>query len=239
MKMNNKHTLVLLLGFTLFFTSCDLFVADSKVNSGELMPLAVGNYWEYKFNYVGIENDLRYEVTSEVEVPSGDTTYKAYAMNFLPFPTGSQPYYWLGRNGTQGLQVMGGISDTDTLFIDEVQFKFPSEVGETFNSTRVAYSRDRLEFYISDTLSVTLVDDDRVIRTPAGKFTCLVYRYKKVFYEGDIPLDVWDYYAYYTPGIGLVAQIATNEGEPEDVKEEMYLVKFSVKGFSFQQPNQK
>jgi hypothetical protein len=203
------------------------------------MPLAVGNYWEYEFKYVGIENDLRYEVTSAVEVPFGDTTYKAYAMNFVPFPEVSQPYFWLRRNDSRGLQVMGGVSDTDTLFIDEVEYKFPSEVGETFNSTRIAYSRDRLEFYVSDTLKITLVDNDREIKTPAGKFTCFVFKYKQVFYEGDIPFEVWDYYSYYTPGVGLVAQIATDEGEPEDVKEEMYLVKFSVKGFSFRQPTQK
>ena len=51
------------------------------------MPLAVGNYWEYENTYLDVIKDtLLYEVTEEIQIPIGDTTYTAYAMNFIPLP---------------------------------------------------------------------------------------------------------------------------------------------------------
>ena len=213
-----------------FFSSCDLFNNEQEKLPGELIPLAVGNYWEYEFNYI-FKDTIRYEVTAEVEVPIGDTTYTAYAANFLPFPPDLVPYYWLRRNGEEGLYIMGGISEVDTLFINELEHKLPSEVGETIETPQISFSPERLEFYISDTLSITLIDDNRQIETPAGKFDCYVYKF--TVSHGEDVLRGWDYYMYYSQGIGLVAQIAVTEGEqeniPENIIEEMYLINFKVK----------
>lgn len=211
----------------LFGNSCGLLNGeDNKKESGELMPLAVGNWWEYEATYLDVLKDtIRYEVTAEIEVPVGDATYTAYAANFLPFPPDLEPYFWLRRNGEQGIYSMGGISKADTLFMNEVEYKFPSEVGETIQSPQVSFSYDRFEFYLSDTLSITLVDDGREIDTPAGKFNCFVYKFT-VSNGDDVPR--WDYYLYYRTGVGLVAQIATSEDEPENIKQEMYLMNYKV-----------
>ncbi|MDR9415732.1 MAG: hypothetical protein RI564_05580 [Gracilimonas sp.] len=86
-------------------------------------------YWEYETTYLDVIKDtIRYEVTAEIEVPVGDTTYTAYAVNFLPYPPELEPYFWLRRNGEHGIYSMGGISESDTLFMNKVEYKFPSEV---------------------------------------------------------------------------------------------------------------
>ncbi len=179
----NIRTLILLCAVTLL-TGCNLFNNDQEKPSGELMPLAVGNYWIYETTYLDVLKDtIQYEVTGEVPVPVGDTSYTAYAANFVPFPPDLEPYYWLRRNGKQGLYTMGGISNADTLFMNEVEYKLPSEIGETIQTPQLAFSQERLEFYISDTLSITLIDDNREVITPAGKFECYVYKFKIDFYE--------------------------------------------------------
>lgn len=212
-----------------FFSGCDLFKNEQEIPVGDLMPFEVGNYWEYESTYLGtIKDTVRYEVTAEVQVPIGDTSYTAYAVNFVfPSPNGEQ-FYWLRRNGEQGLYVMGGVSNTDTLFMNEVEYKFPSEEGETIQAPQVSFSRERLEFYISDTLHITLIDKDREIATPAGTFECLVYKFSIDFLEEGVPFTTWDYYLYYSTGFGLVAQISTTENNPEEIKEEMYLLDFMV-----------
>lgn len=84
-----------------------------------------------------------------------------------------------------------------------------------------------MEFYLSDTLSITLVDDNWEIVTPAGKFECFVYNFTLSF--GEDILQKWEYSMYYSTGVGLVAQIAFGEGDPDDIKEEMYLMNYKIK----------
>lgn len=221
-----KSLIIHFIFITTIFLGCDLFSNEQQLQTGELIPLAVGNYWEYESTYLDIFKDtIRYEVTAKVQVPIGDTSYTAFAANFVPFPPDLEPYYWLRRNGAQGLYVMGGISDTDTLFLNEVEYKLPSEVGETIEAPQLSFSYDRFEFYISDTLNITLIDDVREIITPAGKFKCFVYKFS-ISNGDDVPR--WDYFFYYHPGIGLVAQIATSEDKPENIKSELTLMKYQV-----------
>ncbi|SMO74850.1 hypothetical protein [Gracilimonas mengyeensis] len=197
---------------------------DKKEVSGDLMPLSVGNYWEYEFTYIW-KDTLRYEVVKEVQVPFGGEKYTAYAFNLVPFPSDVPEYYWLYRNGEAGLYQMGGIANTDTLFTQYVDKPWPAEEGENWNIPRLAFSRDSLKFYVSDTLSITLVDKSREIDTPAGKFECYVYKFT-ISNGDDVPR--WDYFMYYSSGVGLIAQIATSEGDPENIKEEMYLMDFHL-----------
>lgn len=209
-------------------SSCGLLDGkDKKEISGELMPLSVGNYWEYDFTYLEVLKDtIRYEVVKEIQVPWVDTTYTAYAFNLVPFPPGEVEYYWLFRNGKAGLYQMGGIADTDTLFTQFVDKPWPAEEGQTWEIPRLSFSRDNLKFYISDTLHVILVDTDREVETPAGKFECYVY--KLTVSNGEDVIANWDYFMYYSPGIGLVAQISATENDPNDIKEEMYLMNYKV-----------
>lgn len=210
--------------------SCGLLDGDDrKKKSDVLMPLAVGNYWEYEYNYLSLKDTLRYEVVKEIQVPWGDTSYTAYGFNLVPFPPGAPEYYWLYRNGEAGLYLMGGIADTDTLFMNDLEKWYPAAEGQTWEIPRLAFSRDSLKFYVSDTLDVTLIDTNRETETPAGTFTCYVYKFTIEFLEDGHPFTSWDYYMHYSPGFGLVAQTSIGIDDPDRFKEEMYLMNYKVK----------
>ena len=213
--------------FLILCTSCDLFTNEQKETTGELMPLAVGNYWEYENTYLDVIKDtLLYEVTEEIQIPIGDTTYTAYAMNFIPLPPDLPSYYWLRRNDEEGLFLMGGISDTDTLFMNEVEYRLPIRVGEIFETPRISFSFARREFYISDTLSITLIDDDREVITPAGKFKCFVYNFD--LSAGDDVAERFDYYLFYSLGVGLVKQEERGKFN-QDIKSEFILMNYQIR----------
>lgn len=224
-KMNTR--ILIFLCVVTLLAGCDLFNSDQEKPSGELFPLAMGNYWIYETTYLDVLKDtIRYEVTGEVQVRVGDTSYTAYAANFLPFPPDLEPYYWLQRNGKQGLYIMGGISSTDTLFMNNVHYKLPSEIGETIQTPQLAFSQNRLEFYISDTLSITLIDDDREIVTPAGRFECYVYNFDLSM--GDDVEERFDYYLFYSLGVGLVKQEERGKSS-QRIKSELTLMKYKIR----------
>ncbi len=193
-----------------------------------LFPLAVGNYWEYEYTYLGsLYDTLRYEVVKQVEVPINDTTFTSFAFNLVPFPEGAPEYYWLFRNGDEGTYLMGGISDVDTLYMNALQVPFPAETGTSFLEPGLVFSYSELRFYHNESKVVTLIDTDREITTPAGTFSCYVFKFWVS--NGYDVIKGWDYYQYYNPGIGLVAQISYTEDTLDDIKEEMYLMNYKVK----------
>lgn len=225
--MKIRILIFVLLSSLVLLAGCDLFNNEQEKSIDELMPLAVGNYWEYEYNRRSFKDTLRYEVATEIQVPWGDTSYTAYGYNRVPLPPEIPEFYWLYRNGEAGLYLMGGMADTDTLYTQYVNKPWPAGEGQIWDIPRLAFSRDSLKFYVSDTLQVTLIDTDREIETPAGTFECYVYKYT-VSLADDVRLNS-DYFMYYSPGVGLVAQISTTENEPEDIDNEMYLMNYRVK----------
>lgn len=197
--------IILSLVIAILLTSCGIFDNDdNKLQEGVLQPFAVGNWWEYEIQRFSEPDTVREVVSELVEVTVGDETFISFAWN-SEIDWGDFPeYIWLARNGDQGLYLMGGVAETDTLFINALQYKYPAEVGETWEVPQVSFSRTDYQFYISDTLSVTLIDNNRQIETPSGKYSCFVY-YFQVSMGYDV-LGYFGYYLYYKPGIGLVAQ---------------------------------
>ena len=147
-----------------------------------------------------------------------------YGYNYFPFFEDEPEYYWLYRNGEEGLYFMGGISDTDTLLINELRYKYPAEVGETWSVPRMSFSVEEEYFYIYDTLEVTLNDTGYKLETQAGVFTTEVYKF--TVSNGEDVANDWDYYMYYRPSVGLVAQISTTENDIENIEDEMYLLDY-------------
>lgn len=210
----------------LAFSACGLLGEDKKGQPDELRPLAMGNWWEYEVTYSSIKDTLRYEVRKVETVSIEGETYTAFGWNLVPFPENTPEYYWLQRNGENGLYTMGGIADTDTLFVNELSKKYPAEVGETWRVPQLAFSRSNLEFYVSDTLEITLVDNDRQVDTPAGTFLCYVYKFS-LFPADDVP-TLWDYFMFYKPGTGLIMQKAVSQLSNE-TKEELVLINYDTK----------
>lgn len=201
--------LILIIFAVLIITSCGIFDSnDNNVQENVLQPLTVGNWWDYEVRQSQWENPavdtIRYEVTAEVPVTVEGASHTAFAFNLLPFPEGMPEYYWLYRNTEDGLYTMGGVAETDTLFIQNIDKKYPAEIGETWESSQISFSRSDLEFYINDTLKITVVDTDREVETPAGTFRCIVYHFD--LSAGDDVAERLDYFQFYSLGTGLIKQ---------------------------------
>lgn len=223
-----KSTFILIL---CLFAGCGLLGSDDeRILSDELMPLEVGNLWEYEVRNHLFQNPvvdtIRYEVTSEVQVALEGTSNNAYAFNLLPFTEGMTEYHWLYRNTVDGLYLMGGIAETDTLFIDSIDKKYPAETGETWESPQVSFSRSDLEFYISDTLKITVVDTDRKVETMAGTFQCYVYHFEAD--QGEDVASNAQIFQFYSPGVGLIKQEDRRESDNE-LRSELVLIGYHVK----------
>ncbi|CAN5352701.1 hypothetical protein BH23BAC3_BH23BAC3_23680 [soil metagenome] len=202
---------------------------DNRPLSGEIMPLEVGKWWDYEVRQSQWENPvvdtIRYEVAAEVTVTLEGASYSAFAFNLLPFPEGMPEYYWLNRNANDGLYSMGGVAETDTLFINHIDKKYPVETGETWESPQVSFSRSGLEFYINDTLKITVVDTDREVQTPAGTFRCYVYHFEAD--QGDDVLANAQIFQFYSPGVGLIKQEDRRESDNQ-LRSELVLIGYHL-----------
>jgi hypothetical protein len=214
----------------LLLAGCGLLSSDDNpTRSNEIMPLAVGNGWDYEVRRPQWQNPvvdtIRFEVTAEVPVEIDGASYTAFAYNLVPFPEGMPEYYWLRRNTEDGLYSMGGVAETDSLFINTMNKKYPAETGETWESPQVSFSRSDFEFYINDTLKITVVDTDREVETPAGTFRCIVYHF-----EADQGYDVAanaQIFQFYSPGVGLIKQEDRRESNNE-LRSELVLIGYHV-----------
>lgn len=205
----------------LFLAGCDNSIGP--VGSGEIWPLKLGNVWLYKVEHpTWIDDTLKMEITGTMTVSYSGENYIVSKMAFYGLSEGIPEYQWLYWTGSDGVYFMGGVSPTDTFIVKELELKYPAAVGDSWQYRSVAYSLDRKKFYISDTLTYSLVGKDIPLETPAGNFKCYVYEFIK-WPENDVP-DNWHYQYYYSPNLGLIGNITTSETEGGAVKEEFLLL---------------
>ena len=181
-----------------------------------LVPLSVGNYWS-DVQYTcrnstcdSIAKNLTDSMTVRV-FEKRDIEIDGYIYNAAFTESYSikynlvSDYKWLSFNGSDGLYLLGGISNPDSLFKKILQLKYPVSVGESWQVPHLVYDLYENRFLIDDTLTYTCLSTNETIETPAGIFECYVYNYR--IRPADDVLDEWDYYLYYKPGIGKVAVI--------------------------------
>ncbi|MEX1276602.1 MAG: hypothetical protein WD898_02035 [Candidatus Paceibacterota bacterium] len=209
------------ISFLLCFNHCDVSVNSEE--SGELMPLRVGNHWLYQAWYFSTPDTLKAELTRQVEVTIEGVKYQALAYQvYLPGQP-RPPYEWLYWAGPKGLYSLGGIAETDTLLYKKLIFKYPARVGESWPVVGIYFGFDQ-RFHFLDTLTYTLVSKNEAIETPAGRFECHLYTYRKKPAE-DV-FEPWDYYHYFSPGLGKVAYITKGASDGRTIDRE-YLLGYS------------
>lgn len=208
----------------LLFTSCDTSGLDR--GQDELIPLSVGNRWYYTTSYLGQppHDTLRTEVTRALDIVIEDRRVRAFAVALSHGDESRIPSYeWLRSNGTEGVLAHGGIAPTDTLILNQLFRKYPGQAGEVWWTKRFAYRQSTSRtFEIADTVEVQLVSTSEQIMTPAGRFTCYLYKYS--FYPADDVFSFWNVYDYIAPGIGQVAEIIRSQApgraeEPDPIQE--------------------
>ncbi len=199
----------------LFLTGCDNSIGP--ISSEEIWPLKPGNVWLYRVEHpTWIKDTLKMEITGTMIVSYGGQNYTVSKMMFYGKNQSPPEYQWLYWNGPDGVYAMGGVSPTDTFVVKELELKYPSEVGDRWQYRSVAYSFNRKEFYIRDTLTYSLVGKEVPVETPAGKFKCYQYRFSQK--PADDVGAVWDYNFYYSLGTGHVAEetISQLDGTTKD-----------------------
>lgn len=191
-----------------FIAACELLRNNNKERSDVLRPMSVGNWWEYQVRRPqwqdSIQDTVREIISDKIEITLGAEVYTVWGWKPDLDQEANPNYRWLSRNDKDGLFLMGGISATDSIFINELHYKYPAEVGDKWSVPQLSFSRSEHEFYVSDTLHITLVDKNRELKTPAGTFLCYVYNFD--LSAGEDVLEKLDYYFFYDPGIGLVKQ---------------------------------
>ena len=190
-----------------FFSSCDLFTTKQEKPTGELVPLAVGNYWDYHRWYISpnIADTIREEILSELTfmIDGVETQVYGYQRYSILNTDPEIEYQWLRMNNEEGSHLVGGFSDADTLIQKNIVYKYPQAVGQLWDYLGISYNFERRDFSIKDTISIEVISLNDTFETEFGSYKgCYVYRYSEIG-KGD-GVYHWHHYVYIKPGIGIV-----------------------------------
>ncbi|ERP31973.1 hypothetical protein [Chitinivibrio alkaliphilus] len=151
----------------------------SVVGTIEIFPLVDGGWWQYRDS-----------------IPQSDTTMKSFLRTTYDRDTVVDDYeteifqiewenleeeglvYW-GFTDGEGTKLMGGSSPTDTLMEPHRLYRYPVEIGETWDVNRLLYNASYGEFFHGETAQIEVLDTLVYVTVPAGTFECvkLVKRY--------------------------------------------------------------
>jgi hypothetical protein len=229
--MNNKVYLFVIIVIALALSCKKEGPIDTPETSDYIFPLSVGNRWEYvAWSKYTPQSVLTREVLEQVNVNSTDGSSKAYSVFSGDSSNISLGILWLFWNAPNGLYAKGGISFTDSMFINTLELKYPAIKGESWQVLDFRYSYANELFYVKDTLTYSVVADNDTILTPAGLFAgCYVYNHQ-VRQASDVS-GFDDYYDYYLPKVGLVGTIIRTvvRGQVKDTTYKLLLSSFSVR----------
>ncbi len=228
----NAFFLLLLIIIVLQLNSCshstlpEPFIEDGSYG---IVPLKVGNSWEYK-NYILRKdgsilcegNRVRYKIISTSYDPSHKIQDPIYNMSIEWLDT-TYKNTWIGtpqvpflRNYNDGLYLMGGRIPAmggepgDSLYIKILNLKYPITKGEKWRSPGLQVpfiSRLSGPSLLNDTTTYTCLGTDEKFEIPLGIFSCIVYYHRFKEIQGDDVLGPYDIYEYYSENVGLVAFI--------------------------------
>ena len=179
--MKNLFALILL---TIFVYSC----SDNGTNPTDtsvLMPLKIGNTWEYVGFYPGETGTetTNYSMTVDSEIEfMGETHYQLKYFSLETKESFISPAYFI--NTSYGYEIISKDDVDGTIY--KTRFKYPAVKGDTIS--------------IDDSSIFFVESIDTLITTPAGKFKCIKY-VDIINLDG---IELGRVYNYFAPGIGLV-----------------------------------
>ena len=205
----NHSLLVFVLAILLLFSCSEPTEPDSSIF--ELVPLDVGNEWEYAITRYDTTGNILYEHngTSKIfkdTVFNGIRWYCDIPYYICNWYTNKSDGYWIFY------QTMNGQTLRDTAIL---LYKYPTYVGEIYGNPE----------YPSEVVSV-----DEEISVPAGNF-------KVIHITHDLTADNYSpmisYETYICPGIGFIKsmQIGKREDGTKYVIEKSELVRFQLKRY--------
>jgi len=202
----------------------------------DLVPLAVGNTWNYARFAISVNyrDTMSVVIVDEDQLEYDGRPYTAYTQfNYFNFNDNPYPWRWMVRTDKDGHYQFASIivssqSGIDTLVINDLVYKYPAEIGDSTFVKRFKFAGGvKNEIVVFDTVIYTLISKDEEIETPAGTFSCYVYKH----YRPPFALDVLygDYvYEYFVPGIGKVAKIIEAYSVPGYIKHKTLLYDYHL-----------
>jgi hypothetical protein len=230
-----KTCLFTLLLTLLLLAGCGLFNTDPKKPTGELVPLAVGNYWDYHRWYLSpnIADTIREEILSEHTFMVGGTEQKMYGyqkfypqqskripqgsslLAFLENEYGSSPAYYKGNTSEPEYEWLRANGENGLLSFGGIS---PADtlILKNLQYRYPGRAGEQQEF---PTLSYSFselqfsVQDTIAIETLGTNETFesewATYKGCYVYRFQEVGKEdavyIWDHYVYIKPGIGVVA----------------------------------
>jgi hypothetical protein len=173
--------------------------------TGVLVPLTVGNTWEYiDTMYTGGNNGTvsTIVVTADTTVTVGTTDYDCHVWRWHGGMF-SEPTDYLVRNESNGLWNLGVMCPSDAQFFRVMWAKYPASTADTWSKTFAGCVFGSVMAIPGD---ADFVESGYSYATPAGTFSC--YRYHER-YVGPSTVDV---YYYIVPDIGVVGMETFSDG---------------------------
>ena len=226
MKKRVFYNFLFFISVLLFTNSCSndpIGIDESK----EIFPLNINNFWEFKYlepDYY--DNNFKVEIVDTMHITYMAEKYIVYKQATYFNNSLLPDIKWLYWKGEDGIYFMGGISSTDTLIVKELNLKYPANIGDSWQCRSISYSPVENKFFISDTITYTLENKDIEIETPAGKYKCYEYQFKKLP-EKNTSVK-WIYKNYYSPGIGYIGNVTISD-ETGELKNKYLLEFYRVK----------
>ena len=201
--------------------------------SNVIVPLTVGNYWEYidstfYNDTLFVVDTSKLGITGELNIEYQGNNYDVFYWNWFntnTIPPQPEPNKWLIRNEADGLWEYGMLINTDTLLLQNLNLKFPANIGDSWPI--MAYFVTDTSISVGDTLTMECLDTDKEYTTPSGNFQCYVYQYQLEFLKSPeanyiLPFketeifhnsqnavpDTFSVLGYFAPNVGLVGQEA-------------------------------
>lgn len=185
----------------------------SQELSPGIMPLKCGYYWDYEeylldddSTVLRLYDSYRYRIGGTLKTPEYEPDLLYSRQLVRPAENSVDPVEWLFRNYSDGLYLMGGRTDTDTVYQKLLWLKFPANPGDYWPTQRLVFNFMEKRFYIKDTVTYTCVDTSTVFQTKIGPIRCVVYFHVKDSPEDDV-LASYENYDYFSPQIGFVGRM--------------------------------
>jgi hypothetical protein len=186
-----------------------------------LLPLTVGNYWNYSTQYMWADS-MKLCVSHKMKVD-----YEGEELDAYVWGRENWNINWLYMNKDDGLYLVGGYTEYDTLIHPTLRFKYPVNKGETWQYPRMVYHLYENKFYIKDTLTYTCVDTDFTVHTSIDSFSTNVYLFK-LKPAPDVLAKELHYY-YFSPSHGYIYNKLSSDLDTTRVKGSVTLYDYCLK----------
>lgn len=193
-----------------------------------IFPLATGNSWTYEYQSGELANPP-FRALDTFYVSITDMLYwRGYRSNVF----GRREYTNVppSRGTVYGFQdsslyVVGARHESESFRLESLRYKYPAEVGDTYDWIPVAYGPGR--WVIGDTIRVTVASLDAIVDGPTGVYETVMYEYEEPRPEGAGGGNRRR--EYLAPGLGVVRVDRTSGSSPYRVAQRFELIDYELK----------